>query len=39
MLDSIPSATFWPLFAVAWFLVSLALGVFIGKVIKFGSGE
>ena len=34
MFDAIPSTTFWPIFVLVWFIVSLLVGIAIGKVIR-----
>jgi hypothetical protein len=39
MLDHIPPTIFWPLLVVVWFLVTLAVGILVGKCIKFGMGD
>ena len=34
MFDDVPPTVFWPLLVVFWFIVARAVGLFIGKVIR-----
>ena len=39
MFDHIAPTVFWPLFALAWLAVSLVVGIFVGKVLRWSAGD